>query len=589
MVIDLETELALVPDSIRAKWELPKEVAKGLTYREGIKIKVPETTDDLAKIADYLLRDPKALIGFDTEATSQRPESAQIVGLSFSDDDGSGFYVPVGHEHGQNIDLDDALELLMPVFQLRLSMAGGKYDWHLLRRHGVDVQWGFDSQSLSRLLGEVEYGVGLKPTVARMFGERMIEFSDLVSKAKQKKGANFSIVEIGVAAQYATADAVYTRMVSLRALRTLPASVRGMLLKVEHEVMRIAGEMEWNGLPLDTEYLATKIEAGETMAQTLRREAIEGLQTLAASLGKAGQIPDDLNMNSNDQMTEALFEVCGLPVQKRSKKTKKPSVDKTVIKALAVSVPEVDWIRRFRGAEARVHDLRELYDFRLRKDGWDWVHGGLTPTGAATGRWSSSKPNLQNIPNGESVYESHHSEWRVSIRDAITAPPGWNIVTADYGQIELRVAAGESHCRFWLDGFAAGFDAHAMSGAAIHGVSTEQVTYAQRHDGKTFNFALLFGQEAKATAALLGISVAEAKHMQEAFWEGLPEVKTWIDGTYAFVKEHKYVETRFGRRRWLRGIDDDNRYIMLQNRRESVNTIVQGTAADILKIGLVRS
>ena len=584
-MIRTDTSLELVPESILKKWA--KE-DKPLRYREGMACFVPERMGDVVNMVKYL-RD-RGLVGFDTEATSNRAESADIVGMSFSVDDNAGFYIPIGHEYGQNLNLGDVVTEIEPILQGRLSMAGGKYDWQLLKRHGIDLRYGVDSQSMSRLLGEVEYGVGLKPTVARMFAERMIEFSDVMPPARRKEGQNFRNVEIGLASLYAVPDAVYTRMVSLYAMANLPEAIKNFLLRVEHDAMRIAGEMEWVGVPLDAEFLATKIEAGIAITKTLREEAILGLRAVAVRRGKdPDEVPDDLNLHSPKQVARVLFEVCEFEPVNRSKKTRAPSVDKASIEKMAERDPEVDWVRRYRSAYSRVHDLTEMVDFSMPGDGWLWLHGSLNPTGSATGRWSGKEPNLQNIPKGVSRYESRNSVWEVAARDAIMAPPGSWIVTADYSQIELRVAAGESQCRMWLDAFANGDDVHAASGAAIYGISIESITKAQRQGGKTFNFALLFGQEVKSTAALLGISVAEAQQMQNQFWEGLPEVKSWRDSVHAFVRKHKYVETKFGRRRWLRGIDDENRWIMMENLRESVNTVVQGTAADILKIGLTRA
>lgn len=583
-MIKITTSLDLVPEKTLKKWA---EKQSDLTYREGIIVMVPETVADVTKMAQYLKANERRTIGFDTESTSTRAEAAKLVGLSFSVDDDKCFYVPVGHAVGLSLPMAETLEALAEVFASEhLAMAGGKYDWHLMKRHGVEINWwseGYrDSQSLSRLLGEVEYGVGLKPTVARMFGEQQLEFTDVVVG----KGMTFAMTETTLAAIYAGPDALYTRRVVLEALRTPPNK---LLMDIEHHAMRIAGEMEYVGVPVDMEFIDRHIEAGRAMMTTLYAESIEGLKSVAERRGRSrDEIPDDLNLSSAPQMQKALFDVCGFTPTKRSKVTGKPSADKQSIEKMAERDPEVDWVRRWRSCASRVQDLAEMKEYSTEENGWYWLHGSLNPTGTATGRWSGQDPNLQNIPKGESVYESRSSEWRVAARNAICAPPGYYIVTADYSQVELRVAAGESQCRSWLDAFANGDDVHSASGAAIYKIPIDQVTVKQRADGKTFNFALLFGQEVKATAEKLGVSVAEAQRMQDAYWSGLPEVKSWTERVRNGVRSRKYVETHFGRRRWLRGVDSDNKWIVLQNLRESVNTVVQGTAADIMKIGLVR-
>ncbi len=584
-MIKQKTSLESLPEKIRTKLQ-----SKDLMYVEDVECITIETVEELQMMVRGLLANEHKVIGFDTEATSPRPDTASIVGMSFAFEDYRGFYVPVGHLYGEQLPLEVVLETITPVLQSgRLSMAGGKYDWQLMKRHGVDVRYGIDSQVMSRLLNEVEYGVGLKQTVARMFGEQMVEFNDVMTPAARKKGESFANIEIGLAALYAVPDAIYTRRVSRYAMRNMPEGIKKLLLKVDHEAMRIAGEMEYVGAPLDAEFLERHTEAGEAMYETLRTEAIEGLKAVAVRRGRdASEVPDDLNMNSAPQMQKVLFDVCGFEPVRFSKKTKRPSADKASIEKMAERDPEVDWVRRVRSVEARLRDLREFTDFGIEENGWLWVHGSLNPTGTATGRWSSSGPNLQNISKGESVYESRNSEWKIAPRDAIAAPPGWYIVTADYSQIELRVAAGESQCRMWQEAFTNGDDVHSASGAAIHNVPISEVTSKQRGEGKTYNFALLFGQEVKSTAASLGIPLAEAQRMQNAFWSGLPEVKSWIDRVQSGAKKNLYVETHFGRRRWLRGLESDNKWIVLENLRESVNTVVQGTAADVLKIGLMR-
>lgn len=584
-MIKQKTKLDDLPESIQKRL-----ASKDLMYVEDIECITIETEEELRMMVAGLLANQDKVIGFDTEATSNRPETAKIVGMSFAFEDYRGFYVPTGHLYGDQLPLELALEIVAPVLQTgRISMAGGKFDWRLMKNHGLEIKYGIDSQVMSRLLGEVEYGVGLKPTVARMFGEQMVEFNDVMTPAARKKGESFANIEIGLAALYAVPDAIYTRRVSKKALAELPEATKKFLLRIEHDAMRIAGNMEQVGVPLDGEFLSRHLEAGESMLETLRQEAIEGLKAVAVRQGKdPSMVPDDLNMNSAPQMQRVLFEVCEFTPVKTSKKTGKPSADKASIEKMAERDPEVDWVRRARSVEARIRDLKEFTDFGVERDGWLWVHGSLNPTGTATGRWSSSGPNLQNISKGTSRYESRRTDWEIAPRDAITAPPGYYIVTADYSQIELRVAAGESQCRMWIDAFENGDDVHSASGAAIHGVPIDEVTKKQRADGKTYNFALLFGQEVKSTAAGLGVTVAEAQRMQNAFWSGLPEVKSWIDRVHVEAKKKLYVETKFGRRRWLRGIESENKWIMLQNLRESVNTIVQGTAADILKIGLRR-
>ena len=575
-----------VPDKIKAKAE-----------ERGLKIATQTTlvVDDektLHRVHDFLMREvheKQKDIGFDIEATTKFSPKAEIVGFSFAVDHEKGFYIPIGHYTEEpQLPIDLVLHAVSEICMTpRLVMANGKYDWQVMKRHGVEIsQKGKDSQVYSRLVGDIEYGVGLKPTMARLFSELPVEYDDLVSK----KAPTLAHIEIGEVAKYAGADSINVLRAVHKMESMIPPEITKLLLKVEHEVARIAGDMEYHGAPIDREFVDRHLEQGQAMVERLRIETIEKLRAIAVRNGAEPEmVPDDLNLNSATQMRKVLFEVCKFPVVKRSKKTKQPSADKDAIAKMATKHKEVEWVSRFRSAEHRVGDLKELIDYGVERDGWWWVHGSLNPTGAATGRWSSTNPNLQNISKTKSVYEGDRSRWEIMLRDAFMAPPEHYIVTADYSQIELRVAAGESGSRAWNEAFREGIDVHVATAAAAFRIPVEEVTPKQRQQGKTLNFSILFGAGEDNIAGQLGIPSEAAGRLLAAFWSGLPEVESWRNDVQAHARTYGYVSTKFGRRRYFPGIDSGNRWAYLSAMRESLNTVVQGTAADILKIGLVRA
>ena len=572
-----------VPEKVRERWT--KSGGGRRNYVEGVRCVALETVSEVRKVTEYLteLVEGGSWVGFDTETTSPWPVEAELVGLSLSAEDRLGVYIPLGHSFGQNLKIKEVLPVLSGLLcGPDVVMANGRFDIRVLRKYGVEPRLSWDSQSMSRLLGEVEYGIGLKDTVWRMFSEHMLAYEDVAGKG------SFADVEIGLAASYAVPDAIYTRRVARKAYEHLRASCR--ILDTEIESMRQAADMEDVGVPLDETFVRDNIEAGNSISELLRAETVEGLRKVAQRRKTdPNDIPDDLNLASHKQMKKVLFEVCKFKPIRFSDKTGAPSTDQHTIDKLAAEEPEVDWLRRWRSAQSRVGDLKELLKYTRARDEWLWIHANMNPTGTVTGRWSSSRPNMQNKAKGAHRYESLSSVWEVKVRDAICAPPGFVLVSADYSQIELRVAAGESRCVAWLAAFASGGDPHAASAAAVTGLPIEAMTSDKRKIGKAFNFAVLYGEEAASTGERLGVSLAEALRMQDAFWEGLPEVRSWMNRVKAQAKKNLYVETLFGRRRWLRDLAGRDKWRYSKALREAVNTVVQGTAADIMKLGMVKA
>lgn len=560
----------------------------------GLRCLIVDDEESLSAMVRFLERAqsrPDAVVGFDTETTSRFVPRADLVGLSFAVSRKEGFYVPIGHDFGTQLEWDVVAPAIAPILAgPGIACSGGKFDIRVMRRYGIEMVLSHDSLSVTRLLGDVEYGVGLKPTVKRFYGEDVTEFTDVVPRAqKGKPQPTFAEVEITQAARYAVPDAVNAYRLVVDATPLLPDEVRSLLLGVEVEVMKIAAAMEDHGLPVDRDFVERQIEVGEMVRQQLYVEAVAELERLAAARGRTLPTPaGGINLNSPQQLQEILFDICGLPVVKRSKGTGKPSADASVLEKLAKRFGPVDKIAKYRSAGTTIGRLREFLEFGMEREGWWFTHGSLNPTGAATGRWSGSDPNTQNLPKGKTSLQTLSGEWTFKVRDAVCAPEGWAIVSADYSQVELRVAAGLSKCQAWLDAYAEDADVHTVTAAAALGLPFEAVSPEQRQIGKTLNFSMLFGAQAENVAEQLGISAALAQEFIDGFWGGLPEVTAWVASTEAFCMQNGFTKTFFGRRRYLPDVKDDRRWVVQKALREAVNHPVQGTAADILKIALTR-
>jgi len=538
---------------------------------------IVETTVQLSEMVASLraAQDLGGMVAFDTEATSERPEDAALVGMSFATEDGRTWYVPVGHEEGPQLPLDMVLEAVAPLLEKGVVAYGSKYDIRLMAKHNVHLNVTVDGLSVVRLLGEVDYGVGLKETVERWFNEQAPTFKETLGKK-----TNAAEVPIEDLAPYAEADAWNTLRVVQEGLSRLSDTVKEGLLHYELNAMRIAAKMEDVGLPVDMEMLQEALVRGQEAVEQLRQDAIAALRA------KNPDISPDLNLRSSKQLQEALFTQLGLPIVGTSKKTGNPSANKTALAKLAKDHPEVELITRYRSAATTVSRIEELLEAARERDGHHYVHASLNPAGAATGRWTSSSPNIQNHPRSPYVYEHSQGVWEFAVRDAIQAPPGYLIVSADYSQIELRVAAGFSQEPAWVEAFATGRDVHTATASAIFGIPPEEVTEDQRYKGKTLNFSMLFGATEMKVAELLDIEKDEAADIINRFWQGLPNVTSWVRKVHKSALKTGYVSTAFGRKRHLPDVFDEREWVRDKALRESVNTIIQGTAADLLKIGL---
>ncbi len=520
-------------------------------------------------------------IAFDTETTSTDQMRARLVGLSLCIAPGEAYYIPVAHQIGDTPQLPLAvvLEKLRPALTDPAIPKVGhniKYDAIVLARHGLDVSpLSFDTMIGEALLraGDAPGKVGLKSMAFSRLGIEMTEIEELIGAGQ--KQITFDLVPVERAASYAAADADVTLRLAEEVRRDLIAQgLDRLFYEIEMPLVPVVMAMERRGVLVDVE--------------SLHRMSAELGQTLEALAQQAYTIAGTIfNLNSSQQLGTVLFEDLRLPTQGiRKTSGGRYSTAADVLEALRDQDPTgiIDTILQYRELEK----LRSTYLDALPgmvNPETGRIHSSFNQVGTSTGRLSSSDPNLQNIPI--------RSEQGRKVRDAFIAAPGYLLVGADYSQVELRILAHMSGDEALRQAFLDGLDIHASTAAAVNNVPIEEVTPAQRSFAKAVNFGLLYGMGAFRLARDSDLTLAEAEAFINAYFERFPRVRSYLESTRQQAAERGYVETLLGRRRYFPILQshDTGQQAMIRRRaaeREAVNMPIQGTAADIIKIAMLK-
>jgi DNA polymerase-1 len=518
----------------------------------------------------FALLQAAELVAVDTETTSLDEMRAQIVGISFSVTPGEAAYIPLAHAYPDapaQLPIDEVLARLKPWLEDDGHKKLGqhvKYDRHVFANHGIEVRGYAHDTMLQSYVLEVTKPHGLASLAERHLGRSGISFEDLCGK-----GANqicFDQVDVAKAAEYSCEDSDMT----LDVHRVLwPLIKTNDKLRFIYELEIASSEalyrIERNGVLIDAPTLAAQShELGKRILQ---------LETEAHEL--AGQ---PFNLGSPKQIGEILFVKLGLPVVKKTP-TGSPSTDDEVLQKLAEDYPLPAKILEHRS----LAKLKGTYTDKLAQMAHPRtgrVHTHYAQAVAVTGRLSSNDPNLQNIP-------VRTPEGR-RVREAFVAPPGCVIASADYSQIELRIMAHISGDAALLLAFHDGMDVHRATAAEIFGVHTAQVSSEQRRYAKVINFGLIYGMSAYGLAKALAIDNTAAKNYIERYFDRYPGVKHYMDQTRALAKHQGYVETVFGRRLYLPEINSPNGPRRSGAERAAINAPMQGTAADLIKLAMVK-
>ena len=553
-------------DAAMAAHGMPAVTAAPARRREYETVTSQEALDTwLARLA------AAPLISFDTETDSLDYLRARLVGLSFAVSAGEAAYVPLSHDYpGAPPQLECArvLAALKPLLEDENKPKLGhhlKFDCHILANYGIALTGQrYDSMLESYVLNSVTTRHDMDSTVQKYLGIRTIHYEDVCGKGA--KQITFNQVDVARATEYAAEDSDVTLQLHQALWPQLEAipRLKDLYESIEQPLVAVLYRMERTGVLVDRELL--KKQSAELAARMLELQSQAHIEAGGA-----------FNVDSPKQLQEILFGKLGIPVIRKTP-TGQPSTAEDVLEELAASYPLPKLILEYRG----VAKLKSTYTDKLPEQinpQTGRIHTSYHQAVAATGRLSSSDPNLQNIP-------IRTTEGR-RIRQAFVAPLGSSLVAADYSQIELRIMAHLSGDASLLKAFAEDRDVHQATAAEVFGIPLDTVTADQRRSAKAINFGLIYGMSAFGLARQLSTGRSEAQKYVDLYFERYPGVKRYMDETKQKARDHGFVETIFGRRLYLPEILSRNQALRQYAERSAINAPMQGTAADIIKRAMI--
>jgi DNA polymerase-1 len=543
----------------------------------GLAVTVVDDPAEIPAVVERLRR--ASLVGLDVESSSLEPRDAEIVGLSLAASPAEVWYFPLAHRPAggelaaptpvRNLPplTDPALAPLRDLLadrSVRKAAHNIKYDWQVLRGAGIELDGAvYDSMLASFVLDPGRRSHAIDNLCLEHLGRAMKTYADVAGRGKAE--IPFAEVAILAAADYCGSDAGTVLALheffapSLREMAAEP-----LLREIEMPLVEVLVDMEWDGIRIDPDLFA---RMGEELAADLHR--------LEEDIARVAGV--DLNLNSPRQLATVLFEKHQLPVLKKTKTG--PSTDADVLEQLAAmghDLPRLilDYRELQKLKSTYVDALPARINARTGR-----IHTSYSQVGAATGRLSSSEPNLQNIP----VRTPRGEE----IRRGFVPREGWVFLVADYSQIELRLMAHLSGDPAFIEAFRQGGDIHRQTAALIFNVPVEQVTSEMRARAKTINFATIYGQGPFALSRQLGISQEDARAFIARYFERFSGVRAFLDRQVKLAREQGYVETIFNRRRYIPEIRDRNFNLRAYGERTAQNSPLQGSAADLIKLAMI--
>jgi DNA polymerase-1 len=512
-----------------------------------------------------------AVFALDTETTSQIPMKARLVGLSFALQSNEAFYIPCGHDYlgaPQQLSLDEVLNALGPVLKDPAIKKVGqniKYDWIVLARHGVTLDGVFfDTMVASYLLNPSKRAHNLDQIALDFLGHKTISYQEVAGKGKNALSFNQVLLEKAV--PYACEDADIT-LAAKEALmpRLDEIGLTQLMENVEMPLVPVLMDIEMRGTCVNIDRLH---ELSKTFAHQL--EALE-----ASIYGLAGE---EFNIKSSKQLGDILFNKLQLPVLKKTKKKTGYSTDVDVLTRLAEEHEMPALVLKHRTLSKLKSTYADALVDLVNPD-TGRIHTSFNQTVTATGRLSSSDPNLQNIPI--------RSDEGMEIRRAFVPRKGWKLVSADYSQVELRILAHYSDDQILIKAFLKDEDIHARTASEVFQVSAADVTPELRRQAKAINFGIIYGMSAFGLSKQLDIGQKMAQTYIDNYFTRYKGVKRFIDETLATANQSKQTSTLLGRIRPLPDIDSRNRVVRQAAERTAINTPIQGSAADLIKLAMI--
>lgn len=506
----------------------------------------------------------------DTETTSLNPIDAELVGISLSHKEKEAFYVPVAHSDRKgNLDralVTKSLKGLLEDEKIRKVGHNLKYDLQVLRQFGIELKGiYFDTMVASYLLNPSSRQHGLDNLALEHIDHRMIPISDLIGRGKKQR--SFAEAPVKDACNYSCEDVDFTlRLKEIFSPKLSQLALEKLFFEVELPLIEVLAEMEMIGVSIETAYLGD-----------LSREMEKQLEDLSSQIyDLAGR---RFNINSPQQLSQVLFEDLKLPSVRKTAKRTGYSTDIGVLETLAREHPLPAVLLEYRQlaklTSTYIDALPRLVNQRTKR-----IHTSFNQTVTATGRLSSSEPNLQNIPI--------RTDLGRQIRKAfIPRDKNFLIMSADYSQVELRILAHFSQDQTLMSSFKKGEDIHNRTASEVFGVRIDRVTSEQRAVAKTTNFAIIYGVSAYGLSQQTNMTPQEAAMFIEVYFKRYPRVKEYIDQMIELAREQGFVTTLLGRRRYMPEIDSTNRQKREFAERTAINTPIQGSAADLIKVVMV--
>ena len=537
---------------------------------------------DSEKILDELVEEltSAGAFAFDTETTSKNAMDAELVGLSFSTAAGRGWYVPVGHLEGKQMPLELVLGRIGPLLEgeeIAKAAHNANYDMTVLTKYGVQVRnMAFDTMLAAHVSGRK--AIGLKALALECFNEEMVPITDLIGTGR--KQITMAQVPVDGAADYAAADADFTqRLLDVLDKELDAKGVRELFDGVEMPLVPVLVRMQRNGVALNSALL-----------NQMSEELGDRLSRIEADMYEL--VGHQFNLNSSQQLSDVLFKELRLPPTKRTQKGFSTDASSlTWLKALLDRGEAEDVDPKAYQTLDQVLEYRQLSKIKstyvdalpgLVNPKTGRIHTSYNQTGSATGRVSSNDPNVQNIPV--------RTELGRRVRKAFVAEkaPEWTLLGADYSQIELRILAHVSQDSGLLDAFHNNEDIHAATASSVYGVPMGEVTADMRRIAKIMNFGVLYGLSAYGISQQTDLAPDEGAKFIETYFGKYPGIRTYTDSIKAKVRETGYVETLLGRRRYIHEIRSSNHNVRAAGERMAINMPIQGTAADIIKVAMIR-
>lgn len=557
---------SLIASAGQTKQDRVNDVQQKIEHWKKYNFITIQTIEQLHELCEQLCT--RGVFAIDTETTGLRPLEVDLVGISICMDEKNAYYIPCGHitEEAQ-LSREEVVATLKPILEdnrYKKYMHNAKYDMLVFFHHGIELQGlELDTMIGANLIIKEWQSASLKKLSHYFFGEDMLTYEDITKTHKYK---DFSQVPLELATLYAAADSYQTlRLVKIiQQAFAQDKKIESLYKNIEHPLINVLYEMEKEGVNLDAQLLH---DLNQQVTADLRIIEAE----IAAVVGK-----EAINLNSPRQVEHLLFDVLQLPPQRKSK-TGKFSTDYEVLKALATLHPIPALIIKHRELTKLKNTYIEALPTYINKE-TNRIHTTFGQTAVATGRLASSNPNLQNIPADASGYG-------IEVRAAFKAGENRVFISADYSQIELRVLAYLSQDINLMNAFLQGHDIHTETASRLF--DTTIITNEQRQLGKRINFSILYGLTPYGLSKDLNIPFKDAKKYIERYFEQYPQVSEWMKSIVAYATEHGYVETHWGRRRYIPTIYEKNRTLYEEACRIAINTVAQGTAAEIMKRGMI--